>query len=268
MGIINLSADSFYKGSSCITDEQFTKRYEQLLEEGADIIDIGACSTKPGLKSITKEEEWELLKPALKRVLRNYPHSEISIDTFRSEIVERSFDFVGDFIVNDISAGEDDPEMLDMVSKLELPYIAMHKRGTPETMQSHCDYDDIIMEIKRYFQDFISKAHQRGIKEIIIDPGFGFAKNINQNYELLNGLKELKIKSELSGENYPILVGISRKSMIYRLLGITPEESLSATTALNLQALINGADILRVHDVKEAKQMIKIYNAVSKKEFS
>ncbi|MEN6617901.1 MAG: dihydropteroate synthase [Rikenellaceae bacterium] len=268
MGIINLSKDSFYSESRCTTDEEFTKRFEHMLKDGADIIDIGACSTRPGLKSISSEEEWELLKPALKRVLRDYPSSEISIDTFRSEIVERSYDFVGDFMVNDISSGEDDPDMLPMVAKFELPYIAMHKRGTPETMQSMCNYKDVVEDIKDYFLKFIPKAEEIGIKSIIIDPGFGFAKNIDQNYELLMGLDKLKIPSGQNDVCYPILVGISRKSMIYRFLDISTEDALTATTALHLQALIHGADILRVHDVKEAKQIIKIYRKISGKRVS
>lgn len=265
MGIINLSNDSFYTESRCITDEQFTKRFEQMLNEGADIIDLGACSTRPGLKSISAEEEWELLKPALKRVLRDYPSSEISIDTFRAEIVERSYDFVGDFMVNDISAGEDDKDMLETVARLELPYIAMHKKGTPENMQTLCQYNNVVEEIRDYFLDFLPKAEEAGIKKIVIDPGFGFAKNIDQNYEILTGLNKLKITSKNNGDFYPILVGISRKSMVYRFLDISPEDALTATTAIHLQALINGADILRVHDVKEAKQIIKIFHKISSK---
>ncbi len=265
MGIINLNNDSFYSESRCTTDEQFTKRFEQMLKDGADIIDLGACSTKPGLKSISADEEWELLKPALKRVLRDYPASEISIDTFRAEIVERSYDFVGDFMVNDISAGEADNDMLETVARLELPYIAMHKKGTPETMQSLCQYNNVVEEIRDYFIDFLPKAEEAGIKKIIIDPGFGFAKNIDQNYEILNGLNKLKITSKNNGDFYSILVGISRKSMVYRFLDISPEDALTATTAIHLQALINGADILRVHDVKEAKQIVKIFHKISSK---
>ena len=265
MGIINLSNDSFYTESRCTTDEQFTKRFEQMLKEGADIIDLGACSTRPGLKSISAEEEWELLKPALKRVLRDYPSSEISIDTFRAEIVERSYDFVGDFMVNDISAGEDDKDMFETVARLELPYIAMHKKGTPETMQTLCQYNNVVEEIRDYFLDFLPKAEEAGIKKIIIDPGFGFAKNIDQNYEILTGLRKLKIQSKTDGGFYPVLVGISRKSMIYRFLDIPPEDALTATSAIHLQALINGADILRVHDVKEAKQIVKIFRKISVK---
>lgn len=268
MGIINLSPFSFYSESRCSTDEQLTKKFELMIKEGADIIDLGACSTRPGLKSISLEEEWEYLKPALKLVLKQYQSAQISIDTFRSGIVERAYDFIGDFIVNDISAGEDDPGMLSMVAKLELPYIAMHKRGTPENMQQFCNYDNVTEDIRDYFLKFIPKAEEIGIKELIIDPGFGFSKNINQNFELLTGLDRLKIESKEPGGYYPILVGISRKSMIYRFLGITPEESLPATTALHLQALIHGGDILRVHDVKEARQVVKIFNQLSAQKMS
>jgi dihydropteroate synthase len=259
MGIINLNADSFYEGSRCITDSEFCTRYEKLLEEGADIIDLGACSTRPGSVPVSEEEEWERLKPALKRVLRDYPASEISIDTFRSSIVMRAFDFVGDFIINDISAGEDDAQMLKIAAQLELPYIAMHKRGTPENMQTLCQYDDVTKTVREYFEDFISRATEKGIKDIIIDPGFGFAKNIEQNYKLLRELGNLKIGINGESGNYPILVGLSRKSMIYKLLEKDPADVLHATSALNLVALINGASILRVHDVKEACEIVRIF---------
>jgi dihydropteroate synthase len=259
MGIINLNADSFYEGSRCITDGEFCTRYEKLLEEGADIIDLGACSTRPGSVPVSEEEEWERLKPALKRVLRDYPASEISIDTFRSSIVMRAFDFVGDFIINDISAGEDDAQMLKIAAQLELPYIAMHKRGTPENMQTLCQYDDVTKTVREYFEDFISRATEKGIKDIIIDPGFGFAKNIEQNYKLLRELGNLKIGINGESGNYPILVGLSRKSMIYKLLEKDPADVLHATSALNLVALINGASILRVHDVKEACEIVRIF---------
>ena len=259
MGIINLNADSFYEGSRCITDSEFCTRYEKLLEEGADIIDLGACSTRPGSVPVSEEEEWERLKPALKRVLRDYPASEISIDTFRSSIVMRAFDFVGDFIINDISAGEDDAQMLKIAAQLELPYIAMHKRGTPENMQTLCQYDDVTKTVREYFEDFISRATEKGIKDIIIDPGFGFAKNIEQNYKLLRELGNLKIGINGESGNYPILVGLSRKSMIYKLLKKDPADVLHATSALNLVALINGASILRVHDVKEACEIVRIF---------
>lgn len=259
MGIINLNADSFYEESRCITDAEFCNRYEKLLEDGAHIIDLGACSTRPGSVPVSEEEEWERLKPALKRVLRDYPASEISIDTFRSSIVMRAFDFVGDFIINDISAGEDDPEMLKIAAQLELPYIAMHKRGTPENMQTLCQYDDVTKTVRKYFEDFIERAREMGIKDIIIDPGFGFAKNTEQNYKLLRELGDLKIGIKDGEGHYPILAGLSRKSMIYKLLEKGPSEVLHATSALNLIALINGASILRVHDVKEACEIVRIF---------
>lgn len=262
MGIINMSPDSFYSGSRCLSEELFEKRFASMLEDGASIIDIGACSTRPHSIPIPEEEEWERLKPALKKVLRVFPKSVISIDTFRANIVERAFDFVGDFIINDISAGEDDPNMLKMAAKLELPYIAMHKRGTPQNMQDKCDYNNVTLEVKEYLSNFAKKAQEIGIKEIVLDPGFGFAKDINQNYELLNNLNNFKIKNS-QGENCPILVGLSRKSMIYKSLSILPEDALPATSALELIALINGADIIRAHDVKEATQMIKLHKLLN-----
>lgn len=264
MGIINLNPDSFWEKSRVTTDAQFCERYEQMLADGADIIDLGACSTRPGSVPVSEEEEWERLKPALKRVLRDYPASEISIDTFRAPIVERAFDFVGDFIINDISAGEDDPGMLEMAGKLELTYIAMHKRGTPETMQTLCQYEDVVMEIKDYFLDFITRANEAGINNIILDPGFGFAKNMDQNYTLLNNLDSLKIERTDGKGTYPILAGVSRKSMIYKLLGKEPGDILHATSAVNYIALTKGASLLRVHDVKEAADIIKIYNQIQK----
>lgn len=262
MGIINMSPDSFYPGSRCLNENEFENRFATMIEDGASIIDIGACSTRPHSIPISEEEEWERLKPALKKVLRVFPQSLISIDTFRANIVERAFDFVGDFIINDISAGEDDPKMLKMAAKLELPYIAMHKRGTPQNMQYKCDYKNVTMEVKEYLSSFAKKAEEIGIKEIVLDPGFGFAKDINQNYQLLNNLSELKIKNK-KGENYLLLAGLSRKSMIYKSLSISPEEALPATSALELTAILNGANIIRAHDVKEAMQMIKLYKLLT-----
>ncbi|GAB1374940.1 hypothetical protein MASR1M46_18280 [Bacteroidales bacterium] len=175
----------------------------------------------------------------------------------------RAFDFVGDFIINDISAGEDDPDMLKMASRLELPYIAMHKRGTPDNMQTMCNYDNVTETVRKYFEDFVVRAADAGIKDIIIDPGFGFAKNLDQNYKLLRELGSLKIERGNSGKYYPILAGLSRKSMIYKLLDKEPSDVLHATSALNLTALINGASILRVHDVKEASEIVRIYKKLS-----
>ncbi len=263
MGIINMSPDSFYPGSRCLSEKEFELKFSSMLKEGADIIDIGACSTRPGSQYVTEEQEWELLKPALKVVLRIFPQSVISIDTFRSSIVERAYDFVGDFIINDISAGEEDPDMMQMAARLELPYIAMHKRGTPDTMQQLCNYPDVVNQVKSYLKEIVAKAEAAGIKELVLDPGFGFAKDMNQNYQLLNNLNQFKYDSK-AGTTYPLLIGLSRKSMIYKYLEIDPNEALSATCALELTALINGANIIRAHDVLEASQMVKLYKIISK----
>ena len=262
MGIVNMSPDSFYEGSRCIGGDEFEIRAQRLIEEGASIIDIGACSTRPGSLYIPEEEEWDLLKPALKRVLRVFPQITISVDTFRSQIIERAFDFVGDLIINDISAGEEDPLMLETAARLELPYIAMHKRGTPATMQQNCNYNNVVEEVREYLVNFVYRATEAGIREIVVDPGFGFAKNIDQNYKMLHNLERFKIDIP-NGKQTPLLVGLSRKSMIYKFLEIEPGESLSATSAIHMAALLGGADILRVHDVKEAVQIVKLYQKIS-----
>jgi len=262
MGIINMSPDSFYSGSRCLNEDEFELKFAKMLEDGASTIDIGACSSRPRSIPIAEEDEWELLKPALKKVLRVFPSSVISIDTFRANIVERAFDIVGDFIINDISAGENDSKMLNTAARLELPYIAMHKRGTSLNMHNMCDYNDVTIEVKEYLSNFVKKAQELGIKEIMLDPGFGFAKNIQQNYQLLNNLQNLKINNS-EGKACPLLVGLSRKSMIYKSLSISPEESLPATCALELTALLNGANIIRAHDVKEAVQMINLYKLLN-----
>lgn len=235
-----------------------------MVENGADIIDIGACSTRPGSTPITAEEEWDLLKDALNVIKKNFTAYNIrfSIDTFRSEIVKRAYGEIGDFIVNDISAGEDDTNMLKLVGKLKLNYIAMHKRGTPENMQELTNYPNgVVNEVIEYFKNFDQKAAEFGISNYIIDPGFGFAKTLDQNYQLFNGIPTLDNEIEkFCGKKRDILVGISRKSMIYKPLNILPDESLEATTALNLQALMFGAKILRVHDVATAKQCCKLHS--------
>ena len=268
MGILNLNEDSFFAASRTRADEA-AARAQRLFEEGADVIDLGACSTRPGSKQPDVEEEWRRLEPALIEIAENAlplsgggqasgkAYHAISIDTFRAEIVRRVYDTVGPFLVNDISAGEMDPEMLQTVGRLELPYVAMHLRGTPETMQSLTDYDDVVAEVIRYFKDFSRKAADAGIREWILDPGFGFAKTIGQNYELMRRLNEVK-------EAFPqeILVGISRKSMIYKVLGITPEEAMPSTQVLNFAALEKGATWLRVHDVAPAVQTAKLYSTM------
>lgn len=273
MGILNINNESFYEGSRATALEAIDARIGQMLAEGADIIDIGACSTRPGSTPVSMEQEWEYLQKPLEFIAEKYLNSrstegnnlsggklKISIDTFRSEIVRRAYDIIGEFIVNDVSAGEDDDKMLQTVGELKLPYIAMHKRGTPATMQQMCEYPNgVVNEVIEYFKRFEQKAAEHGISDYMIDPGFAFAKSVEQNYELFNGLPQIASKIEnFCGKRRELLVGISRKGMIWKPLGITPQEALAATTAMNLQALQLGADILRVHDVKEARQCIQL----------
>ena len=262
MGIVNLTEDSYFAQSRCPDADAALRRVEKMVCEGAGIIDIGACSSRPGSIPVGADEEWRRLAPVLKSVRREFPDLQISVDTYWSEVVEKTYDLIGEFIVNDISAGEDDPRMLPEVGRLGLEYIAMHKRGTPSTMQSMAVYDDVAAELVRYFEDFALRAQETGIKKWILDPGFGFAKTVEQNYRVLARLPE--IVEPLRGasatwQSPRILVGVSRKSMIYKPLGISPEDALSATQAVHMAALIGGADILRVHDVKEAKQTADLY---------
>lgn len=282
MGIINVNDESFYAASRCRGEECFHERIERMILEGADIIDIGACSTKPGSTPVSESREWENLKGVMDVIkslkdklygdrakseygMSGYCGLRISVDTFRSEIVRRVFNEIGPFIVNDISAGEEDDKMLKTVGELNLPYIAMHKRGTPDTMQQLCDYPNgVVQEVADYFKSFNDKASSFGIEHYMIDPGFGFAKTVEQNYELLNGLQTIiSAITEYSGVYRPLLAGLSRKSMIWRPLGITPEEALPATVALNLQCLLNGAAVIRVHDVKEGVETRALYNLIS-----
>ena len=251
MGIINITEDSFFSGSRVSTIGEIKSRISQMVTEGADILDFGACSTRPGSTPIPQEDEWQRISLALEGyaqyICEGGTPAQISIDTFRSDIVLRAYDRIGPFIVNDISAGEDDSQMLKTVGELGLKYIAMHKRGTPQTMQQHCDYDDLVGDIIEYFKGFGIRAEEAEIRDWVLDPGFGFSKTIEQNYQLLEELDRFKVLGR------EILVGISRKSFIYKKLGITPEEALPATTQLHRLAIARGADILRVHDVAEAK---------------
>ena len=253
MGIVNLTDDSYFAQSRCVSVRQTLERIGQMVDEGATIIDIGACSTRPGAEMIGPEREWERLSAVLHEIRRTFPDIAISIDTFWSEVVQKAYDEIGEFVVNDISAGEDDPRMLPLVGGLGLKYVAMHKRGTPQTMQSLTDYDDVIESVLAYFKEFSQRAAANGIKEWILDPGFGFAKTIEQNYQLLAQLDHLSVLDR------PVLVGVSRKSMIYKYFGITPEESLAATQVLHMKALQQGASILRVHDVAEAARTVALY---------
>lgn len=255
MGIVNLTDDSYFAESRCVDVPAALERIARLLDEGADIVDIGACSTRPGSLPVGPDEEWRRLEPVLKAVRERFPDIVISIDTYWSEVVRRAYGLLGDFIVNDISAGEDDAQMLPTVGELGLTYVAMHKRGTPENMQDCTDYEDVTRSVAEFFEDFAARAAAYGIKNWILDPGFGFAKTIEQNYELLRNLSSISSIAD----DPRILVGVSRKSMIYRYLGIIPEESLPATQVLHLAALQNGADILRVHDVAEACRTVSLY---------
>lgn len=263
MGIVNLTDDSYFAESRCVDVQAALERVSRLVDEGADIIDLGACSTRPGALPVGEDEEWRRLEPVLKAIRESFPDVELSIDTYWSSVVRKAYDAVGDFIVNDISAGEDDPLMLPTVGGLGLRYIAMHKRGTPENMQELTDYGDVVRDVICYFEEFAARASECGIKDWILDPGFGFAKTVEQNYTLLRELRRFK-ESPLIGPQSPrILVGVSRKSMIYKYLNISPEESLAATQVLHLAALRNGADILRVHDVSEAKRTLALYRLLS-----
>jgi len=252
MGILNLSKDSFYSGSIFPQVEDADKRIEKLLADGADMIDIGAVSTRPGLTILKQEEEWQLLEPVLKLVNKKYSNIIFSLDTVYAETSKRAVKDFGIDIINDISGGEFDKKMFETVADLDVPYILMHMRGTPENMQEKTDYENFIEDIIFYFSEKIAQLNSMGVNDIIVDPGFGFAKTVAQNFELLNNLERFKV-FEL-----PILAGLSRKTMIWKTLGINPLEALNGTTVLNTIALMKGSHILRVHDVKEAKEVVKL----------
>lgn len=258
MTIVNVTPDSFYDGSRTFTEEEIERHVERAIEQGTDMLDVGGYSSRPNADEVSVEEEIARVGRAMRVIRRVCPEMVVSIDTFRAEVVRRTVAEWGDCIVNDISAGELDPQMITTVAELGLPYVAMHMRGTPATMQSMTDYDDIVEEVHQYFAQRLDALRKAGIEDVVIDPGFGFAKTLEQNYQLMNGL------GRLSDLGAPILVGISRKSMIYYLLGCTPAEALNGTTALHLEALRQGAKILRVHDTREAVEVVKIYNQLNK----
>lgn len=258
MTIVNVTPDSFYDGSRTFAEEEIERRVAQAIAEGADMLDVGGYSSRPNADDVNVDEECARVCRAMKVIRRVCPEVAVSIDTFRAEVVRRVVADWGDCIVNDISAGEADSQMIPTVARLSLPYIAMHMRGTPATMQSMTDYDDVVEEVRNYFVRKLEELHAAGITDVVIDPGFGFAKTLEQNYSLMDGLHRL---NDLGA---PILVGISRKSMIYKLLGCTPAEALNGTTALHLEALRQGAKIVRVHDTREAVEVVKIYNQLNK----
>lgn len=252
MGIINITPDSFYKGSRYTTEKEILGAASKMLEDGADILDIGGYSSRPGAEDITLQEERERVIKPLKLINREFSEAILSIDTFRSEIAYEAVTECGAAIINDISGGDSDSNMFHVVEQLNVPYILMHMKGVPGTMQLNPVYDDIVADLLKWFGQRIVKLQMAGMKDILIDPGFGFGKTISHNFELLRRLGEFSITG------MPVVVGISRKSMIWKTLGVSADEALSGTTVLNTVALLNGADILRVHDVKEAVQTIKL----------
>ncbi|MBR5499059.1 MAG: dihydropteroate synthase [Bacteroidales bacterium] len=259
MGIVNLTDDSYFAESRCGDIDAAIERTRQLLDEGATIIDVGACSTRPGALPVGEDEEWNRLEPFLCAFVAEFPDVRLSIDTYWSSVVRRAYALVGDFIVNDISAGEADGRMLSTVGELGLEYVAMHMRGNSLSMQSLTDYDSVTDDVFAYFQKFSQRAEKVGIRKWILDPGFGFAKTIDQNYQLLRELDTFNNMICTDGSAPRLLVGLSRKSMIYKRFNITPEEALPATQVLHLKSLMAGADILRVHDVAEAVRTVDLY---------
>ena len=251
MGIINCTPDSFYKKSQVQTQSEILKKVEQYLVEGVDILDIGGYSSRPGSAHISSEDEINRVLPVIKMIKNEFSTSILSLDTFRSEVARVGIENGVD-IINDISAWELDPNLLDVISHYKCPYILMHMKGNPQTMQMNTDYTNLFAEMISFFSKKIQILHQNDVYDIVLDPGFGFGKTMDQNYEILQNLQNYKILEK------PILVGVSRKSMIYKKLNTDPEKSLNGTTALNTIALQKGASILRVHDVKEAKEIIDL----------
>ena len=252
MGILNVTPDSFYDGGQYQTEKKVLAQAEKMLEEGATIIDVGGMSSRPGAEIISVEEELNRVISSIRSIKKNCPEALVSIDTVRSEVAKAAV-AEGASIINDISAGRIDSNMYSTVAELSVPYVLMHMRGTPETMQNHPEYEEVALEILDFFIKEVGILRNLGVKDIILDPGFGFGKTLDHNYQLLNKLHTFKIL------DYPVLAGISRKSMIYKFLEITPEEALNGTTALHIVALQQGARILRVHDVRAAKETVDLF---------
>ena len=253
MGILNLTDDSFFDGGKHNSENKALKQTEKLLEDGATIIDIGAYSSRPNARHISTDEEWQRLENNLKNINNEFPSAILSIDTFRSEIARRSIEVGGD-LINDISAGELDGKMFDTIAQLKVPYIIMHMKGTPQNMQDNPQYDCIEDEVKIYFEKKVNQLNEKGVKDIIIDPGFGFGKTLEHNYQLLNRLEHLHAL------NLPLLAGVSRKSMIYKPLGTDAEHALNGTSIIHTMCLDKGVSILRAHDVRETMECVKLTN--------
>ena len=256
MGILNVTPNSFYDGGKYKNESEIVKQVETMLVDGADFIDVGAYSSKPNAEFVSEEEEIARLIPVLKLVLKEFPTTLLSVDTFRIEVANVAVKS-GASIINDISAGGLDDKMMETIGKLKVPYIMMHMKGTPQTMTQLTQYDDIVKDLLFYFSEKVAQARSFGINDLIIDPGFGFAKTVEQNFEIMQKLELFKVLE------LPILAGVSRKSMIYKPLDLTPEKALNGTTALNMIALTKGASILRVHDVKEAVECVKLFSLMS-----
>ena len=256
MGILNVTPNSFFDGGKYKNEEEIISQVDKMLSEGATFIDIGAYSSKPSAEFVSEEEEIERIVPVIELILKHFPDALLSIDTFRAEVAKAGLES-GAAIINDISAGELDNKMFDVIAKYNVPYIMMHMRGNPQTMQTLTQYDDIVKEMLFYFSEKVKKARSFGINDLILDPGFGFAKTTDQNYEVLQKM-ELFNLLEL-----PVLAGVSRKSMIYKTLGNSAQEALNGTTVLNTIALTKGAKILRVHDVKEAVECVTLFEKMS-----
>jgi len=256
MGILNITPDSFYTGSRYIADEEILKAAIEMLDDGADILDVGGYSSRPGAKDISPEEESKRVLKAIKLINRELPQAIISVDTFRADVARQAVVECGASMINDISGGDADNKMFSVLENLNVPYIMMHMKGNPRTMQDNPVYEDVVADILKWFGERIFKLKSAGVKDLIIDPGFGFGKTIDQNFELLKRLGDFSIAG------LPVLVGVSRKSMIWKTLNITADVALNGTTALNAVVLFNGADILRVHDVKEAVQTVKLVRKV------
>jgi dihydropteroate synthase len=252
MGIINVTPDSFYEGSRVQGEREIVETAVSMISDGASILDVGGYSTRPFAPAVTEEEEGKRALEAIRFIIREIPDAVVSIDTFRSELALRAVSECGAQIINDISGGEADREMFSVVERLNVPYILMHMQGSPATMQKNPVYNDVVADILRWFGKRIADLQQRGVNDIILDPGFGFGKTIQHNFEILRRFGDFSVAG------LPLLAGISRKSMVWKTLEITPDQALNGTSVLNAVALIGGADILRVHDVKEAMQTIKL----------
>jgi dihydropteroate synthase len=252
MGILNVTPDSFYDGGEYNSEASLLRQTEKMLKDGADFIDVGGYSSRPGAADVSEEEEMERVLKAITAILRNFPAALVSIDSFRSKVAEAAIN-AGACIINDISGGNLDPGMFDTVARLKVPYILMHMRGDPRNMKNLTEYGNLIRELIDHFHERIFRLRQLDVKDIIIDPGFGFAKTIEQNFNLLHNLDKLSILGK------PMLVGLSRKSMVWKTLQVDPADALNGTTSLNTMALLKGADILRVHDVREAREVIKLF---------